>query len=121
MEQNGDGRMLLPVQYGSQVGKGMNQGIWKDLEEKVRMWAVKRGEVYSYAGPIYEGEAIDTIGDNKVAVPTPLYKIIFDPQEEKGHQLYYAKPALKGFLYAEVHRYCSGCREEDRPELLLRS
>lgn len=31
-----------------QVGRGMNQGIWKDLEEKVRQWALNRGEVYIY-------------------------------------------------------------------------
>lgn len=61
-----------------QVGKGMNQGIWKNLEEKVRRWALNRGEVYIYTGPIYTGTD-DTIGANKVAVPSYLYKIVYDP------------------------------------------
>ncbi len=62
-----------------QIGKGMNQGIWKDLEEKVRRWAISRGEVFIYTGPIYTKSPPDTIGRNRVAVPTHLYKIIYDP------------------------------------------
>lgn len=58
----------------------MNQHIWKDLEEKVRNWAIERGELYIYTGPIYaEGMEHDTIGANNVSVPTHIYKIIFDP------------------------------------------
>lgn len=63
-----------------QIGPGMNRGIWKNLEEKVRKWAIARGELYIFTGPIYKkSESIKTIGDNKVAVPTHFYKIIFDP------------------------------------------
>lgn len=61
-----------------QVGSGMNQGIWKNLEEKVRSWALNRGEIYVYTGPIYTGTPV-TIGANKVAVPSHIYKIIYDP------------------------------------------
>ncbi len=63
-----------------QVGVGMNRGIWKDLEEKVRLWALERMELYIYTGPIYaEGNKSKTIGGNKVGVPSHIYKIIFDP------------------------------------------
>lgn len=63
-----------------QVGASMNRGIWADLEKKVRAWAIRRGEVYVFTGPIYaEGSINKTIGDNKVAVPVRLYKIVFDP------------------------------------------
>ena len=62
-----------------QTGVGMNQGIWKDLEEKVRSWAIIRGEIHIYTGPIYAKNPPDTIGINKVAIPTHLYKIIYDP------------------------------------------
>ncbi len=67
-----------------QVGKGMNQGIWKDLEENVRNWAINRGELYIFTGPIYEGRAKKTIGKNKVAVPTHLYKIAYDPKKKEA-------------------------------------
>jgi len=62
-----------------QIGPGMNRGIWKDLEEKVRTWAIKRGELYIYTGPVYKDTPKKTIGSNQVAVPTHFYKIVFDP------------------------------------------
>ena len=62
-----------------QIGPGMNRGIWKDLEEKVRTWAIKRGELHIFTGPIYASGSPKTIGPNHVAVPTHFYKIIFDP------------------------------------------
>ncbi len=63
-----------------QIGPGMNRGIWKELEGKVRDWAIKRGELYIFTGPIYAGGSSGkTIGANDVAVPTHFYKIIFDP------------------------------------------
>lgn len=61
-----------------QVGIGMNRGIWKDLEELVRKWAIARSSVYIFTGPIYEDETIGDIGKNKVAIPTHLYKIVYD-------------------------------------------
>jgi endonuclease G, mitochondrial len=59
----------------------MNQHIWKMLEEKLRQWAIDRGELYIYTGPIYAQEEIDTIGDNQVCIPTHIYKIVFDPNK----------------------------------------
>ena len=67
-----------------QAGKGMNQGIWRMLEEKVRQWALKRGEVYIYTGPVYEATKAETIGLNRVAVPTALFKVVFDPKAQKA-------------------------------------
>jgi len=69
-----------------QVGKGMNQGIWADLEDLVREWATNRGELYIYTGPIYADniEELRTIGRNEVAVPTHLYKIVYDPKKKEA-------------------------------------
>jgi endonuclease G len=67
-----------------QVGKGMNQGIWRILEDKVRDWAISRGEIYIYTGPIYDGkEELKVIGKNKVAVPSALFKVVFSPEDQK--------------------------------------
>ena len=62
-----------------QVGVGMNRHIWADLELAVRQWTRKRGELFVFTGPIYK-DAYKAIGKNKVAVPTHLYKVIFDPK-----------------------------------------
>ncbi len=67
-----------------QVGIGMNRGIWRILEEKIRDWAINRGELYIFTGPIYDGGAKQTIGKNKVAVPTHFYKISYDPKKNEA-------------------------------------
>ncbi len=59
-----------------QVGVGFNQGIWKELEAKVRNWAEQRKNIYVITGPIYDGKNIKTIGKDNVSVPTSFYKII---------------------------------------------
>ena len=64
-----------------QVGKGMNRGIWKSLEKKIRLWGIKRGELYVFTGPIYKNQKLKTVGPNKVAVPDYFYKIAFDPKK----------------------------------------
>ncbi|MGA2465849.1 MAG: DNA/RNA non-specific endonuclease [Thermodesulfobacteriota bacterium] len=61
--------------------KGMNRGIWKSLEEYIRDWAIDRDEIYIFTGPIGVRK---TIGKNKVAVPTHLYKIIYDPNKREA-------------------------------------
>ncbi len=69
-----------------QVGPNMNRGIWADLEEEVRKWSVKRGEVIVFSGPIYSyknGQPL-TMGKSQVWVPTHLYKIIFDPKKQES-------------------------------------
>lgn len=67
-----------------QTGRGMNQGIWKNLEEHIRDWALDRAELYIFTGPIYEGGIRETIGKNRVAVPTHLYKIVYDPNKAEA-------------------------------------
>lgn len=62
-----------------------NQQIWANLEAQVRDWAIVRGEIFIYTGPIYtDDKAEKTIGKNKVGVPDQLYKIIFDPQRREA-------------------------------------
>ena len=78
-----------------QVGKGMNQGIWKDLEELVRVWAIDREELFVFTGPIYEGGVSKTIGKNKVAVPSHLYKIVYDPNRQEAIAFIMPNKALK--------------------------
>ncbi len=55
-----------------------NRGIWKTLEEQVRSWAQKFGEVTIVTGPILEKPAGEykTIGKNEVAVPEYFYKAL---------------------------------------------
>lgn len=62
-----------------QVGAGFNRGIWKSLETKIRKWTSERGELFIVTGPVFEEGTQETIGENRVAVPSHFYKVIFDP------------------------------------------
>lgn len=53
----------------------LNRRKWKDLEDKVREWAVADSSIFIVCGPIMNKES-HTIGKNQVAVPTRFFKVI---------------------------------------------
>ena len=58
---------------------GFNRGIWKDLESKVRDYALYNREIYVVTGPIFTNkEPVLTIGRNKAGVPEKYYKVLLD-------------------------------------------
>lgn len=59
-----------------------NAGIWNTLEQKVRYWARQYDGVYVVTGGVLKGN-LETIGNERVAVPNQFYKIIYDPENEK--------------------------------------
>lgn len=58
-----------------------NRGIWKNLEELVRIWAEEYGKLYIATGPILDS-FIENIGKGQIGAPTYFYKAI----------LYYSPP-----------------------------
>jgi endonuclease G len=54
-----------------------NSGIWNTLEQKTRYWARKYDGVFVVTGGVLKGN-LETIGDERVAVPKQFYKIILD-------------------------------------------
>lgn len=64
---------------------GFNRGIWKELEEQVRQWAIDNQSIYVVTGPVL-AENLPTIGIDKVSVPRFYYKVLLD----------YTEPSLKG-------------------------
>jgi endonuclease G len=59
---------------------GNNRAGWRELEEYIRELVISRGQLFVITGPVYDTETPKTIGKNKVAVPTRLYKIVVDLQ-----------------------------------------
>ena len=55
-----------------------NRGVWKDLEEQVRRFALDEGEIYVVTGPILPAVKTITIGSSRVTVPTHFYKVVYD-------------------------------------------
>jgi len=62
---------------------GFNRGIWKKLEEQVRLWAKQYDTLYIVTGPKLES-GLPTIGPNQVSVPKLYYKALIAPNQQKG-------------------------------------
>ena len=60
-----------------QVGVGFNRGVWKDLEQYVRSWAITNERLEIITGPVLR-DNLSTIGNNNVSVPSSFYKVILD-------------------------------------------
>jgi len=62
-----------------------NRGIWKNLEEQVREWAVKNDSLWIVSGPVVRSGS-ETIGKDNVAVPEAFFKVIFDISIKDGRK-----------------------------------
>ncbi|MEF9964373.1 MAG: DNA/RNA non-specific endonuclease [Comamonas sp.] len=61
-----------------------NRQVWSKLEADVRKYAKRAsGNVFVYTGPLFEGQT-PTIGRNQVWVPSHLYKLVFDEQQQRA-------------------------------------
>jgi endonuclease G, mitochondrial len=55
----------------------LNSGLWRRIEEKIRKWQRRDGQLFVVTGPVL-GTGRQTIGPNKVAVPAGFYKVVLD-------------------------------------------
>lgn len=65
----------------SPQARDFNKGIWKELEELTRDWAIKFKKLYVVTGPILKDGGKGKIGSNEVTIPTAFYKILLDLSE----------------------------------------
>jgi len=80
-----------------------NEGIWNRLEQKIRYWATKYGEVYVVTGGVLT-DGLKTIGKEKVSVPNYFYKIAATKTNGKLKMIAFLVPhkASKQPLYTFV-------------------
>lgn len=57
-----------------------NDGIWLELENNVRDWSRKYGDINVVTGPLFNGTTT-TIGENQILVPRYFYKAVFTIQD----------------------------------------
>ena len=62
----------------------LNRGIWKDLEEQCRLWALDNGSLLIVTGPVITGD-MKRLGKNRVAIPKAFYKVLCY-HTEKGYK-----------------------------------
>lgn len=55
-----------------------NRNLWKRIEAIVRAMSIKAGELFVVTGPIFE-EARPRLMNARVAIPTSLFKAVYDP------------------------------------------
>lgn len=61
-----------------------NRKIWSKVEKDVRKYAQRvNGNVFVFTGPLFD-EGFQTIGDNKVWVPTRLFKLVYDESTQRA-------------------------------------
>ena len=54
----------------------LNNGDWKELEEKCRDWALEYGNVYIACGPIVLNNEHGKLGESRVVIPDKFYKVV---------------------------------------------
>ncbi len=72
--------------------KHFNAGIWNRLEQKVRYWCKKYGDLVVVTGGVLE-EGLPEIGEEDVDVPNAFYKIVLRKQGEEVNVLAFLIPA----------------------------
>jgi endonuclease G len=61
-----------------------NSGSWSHIEQDTRKYALRAaGDVYVFTGPVYGGTP-QRIGTGGVAVPSYLYKVVYDPAKGRA-------------------------------------
>ena len=55
---------------------GLNSGMWNQIEQACRRWAVRYGHIYIVCGPLLYRQEHLTIGEHNVVVPEAFFKVI---------------------------------------------
>ncbi|MFC2188412.1 DNA/RNA non-specific endonuclease [Fulvivirgaceae bacterium LMO-SS25] len=62
-----------------------NRGIWKQLEEQIRDFAIEKDTIWVVTGPVLK-EGLVKMGNTNISVPELFYKVIYKPNNAGGGQ-----------------------------------
>lgn len=70
----------------------LNNGAWKTLEDKERLWAKRDGRLIIVAGPVYTSSDTRRIGKTGVRVPSGYFKVMLAPDVDKPRAIAFVYP-----------------------------
>ena len=70
---------------------GLNRGSWKELEEDIRLWAIRDSALVIVCGPLFTQEPIRYIPETEVAIPDAFFKVVCSP--------YISEPRAIAFVF----------------------
>lgn len=73
----------------------LNTGAWKTLEDKERIWAKRDSAIVIVAGPVYDSSDKETIGQNKVRVPSAFFKVLLAPYTTPMRAIGFVYPNMR--------------------------
>ena len=62
----------------------LNNGAWRELEEKVHRWAKRDGRLMVLTGPIVEPAHASIGPKHDIAVPAAFYKVVYAPAQQRA-------------------------------------
>ena len=74
---------------------GLNRGAWKELEEKIRLWAIRDSALVIICGPLFTKEPIQYISDTQVAIPDAYFKVVCSPYTDEERAIAFILPNNK--------------------------
>ena len=77
----------------------LNEGIWARVERRVRDIAEREGDLYVVTGPAFHLKPIETLGHDRVYVPSSTWKAVYSPNKERA--------AAYVCRNAQQHPHCS--------------
>lgn len=75
---------------------GLNSGMWNQIEQASRRWAVKYGRIYIVCGPLLYRQEHATIGEHNVVVPEAFFKVILRLGDDPACIAYVMKNGDRG-------------------------
>lgn len=72
----------------------LNSGAWNTLENKERQWAKRDSALMIIAGPLYDVNDTETIGQAKVRVPGAFFKVLLAPYIENPRGIAFVYPNM---------------------------
>ncbi len=81
----------------------LNNGAWRQLEERVHRWARRDGQLVIFTGPVMPAGRPATVGPRAdIAVPAAFYKVVYAPRQNRAIAFVYDNRPPAGGLERHV-------------------